>query len=86
MSYTKQQVTAKLNEQIVTCDNKNTAKEIADHISKKNVEVLIEDQVIVNIKRPAVDVEALLGELGFRFETQYPNNQRKYSRSSPASA
>ena len=85
MSYTKQQVTVEFtgySAVAVTCDNQNTAKEIAAHISKKGIAVEIANQAVVVIKDRVDDVQALLGEVGFSFEAQYPDNRSKYSRQS----
>jgi hypothetical protein len=89
MSYTRQQLTVEFTGYgaiAVTCDNPNTAKEIAAHISGKDIAVEIADQAVVIIKDRVDDVQALLGEVGFSFEAQYPNNRSKYSRQSGPAA
>jgi hypothetical protein len=89
MSYTKQQLTVKFSDYrviTVTCDNPITAKEVATHVSKNGIAVEITEQSVVIIKDRVDDVQALLGELGFGFEAQYPNNLSKYSRQSGPAA
>jgi hypothetical protein len=89
MSYTKQQITVEFTGYsaiAVACDNQNTAKEIAAHVSKKGIAVEIADQTVVIIADRVADVQALLGEVGFSFEAQYPNNRSKYSRQSRPAA